>query len=108
MMYNSECKALGDKQDFELRQCGFDCLWLVKGTMPHELVLCTNFKNLPEQHVEGNAMRKGVVPPGVFRRMFKSHARRRRQAAMMASVAVGVAHEPKPKGKAVGAGGAKD
>ena len=75
LTYNTECKTLGDSKDFELQQCRFDCPWLVTGTRCHALVLCTNHSNLPQQHVETNAMKKGVVPTGVFRRMLESHAR---------------------------------
>ena len=32
LTYNTECRALGDLQDFELRRCHFDCPWLVPGT----------------------------------------------------------------------------
>lgn len=32
LTYSTECKPLGNKQDFELQQCHFDCPWLIKGT----------------------------------------------------------------------------
>ena len=75
LTYGAECKALGDGQDFELCQCHYDCPWLIEGTKQHALVLCTNMNNLPGQHVEGNATRKGAVPTRVFRQLLESHAR---------------------------------
>ena len=74
----------------------------------HELVLCTNFNNLPQQHIESNAMCKGMVPTGVFCRMFESHAQQRRQTARVASAAVATRHAPKIRGKAASAGGTRD
>ena len=88
LTYGAESKALGDERDFELKQCKYDCPWLIDGTGRHALVLCTNTDNLDEQRVEGNAMRKGVVPTGVFKRLLDSHSRRRRQAGRLASAAV--------------------
>ena len=86
LTYGAECRALGDERDFELRQCHYDCPWLLEDTGRHALVLCTNTANLEEQRVESNAMRKGVVPTGVFRRLLESHGRR--LSGRLASAAV--------------------
>ena len=73
LTYNLERKELGNARDFKLKQCHFDCPWLITGTQGHELVLCTNRNNLPRpgQHVKSNVMKKGAVPTAAFRQMFK-------------------------------------
>ena len=58
-------------------------------------------------------MKKGVVPTGVFRQMFESHARQRRQARLPAQAAVAApSHAPGSlvvtKPKLMGADGTKD
>ena len=107
LTFGTECKALGDAQNFELRQCHFDCPWLIEGTKQHELVLCTNMANLPGQHIEGNAMQKGVVPAGVFRQIFKSHTQQRRQSKQTASAAVAAVRTTEQKDRQPGPAGPK-
>ena len=75
---NSNILACHVPKGLTLPQCEDDCDYLVDRIVPgrrrrHKIVICNNRSNWPEQHVERDVMRKGMIPHGLFQTLERAH-----------------------------------
>ena len=63
----------GVSPNFHLPLCEQKCSHLIPGTTRHKVVLCRNQHNHPQQTVMTDAMDKGLIPLGLFRRLYTAH-----------------------------------
>ena len=61
-----------------LEMCDFDCEHLLPGTHRHRVVMCNNWRNLPEQIVLRDPIVKGLIPLGCFLKIEEAAVRQRR------------------------------